>query len=370
MNQEKSEPASQTLKNGQARVALIASERTTTEYSAILNRLLVGLVDESVPVALVCPSRCDEDSIAPPGVEVIGHPAFDMPLLWRQNMKILVGQLEKFKPTILHCLCESKAALTRKLAKQLSIPYILTVNSFQKRFSSFAASSKKQLARIVVPAETIAANIAEVHPKLVDYTVRINAGTFASESCCCFKELSRLATMVVAGPSKSVDEFEKLLGAIRHLAIDGYEFMLLVISSNSDSAERGLRKRLSQLGLSQMVTIIPRVQPWRSVLGASDIFIQPQPCMFFNPLILEAMSVGISVASCKGGVDDMIIEDKTAVIFDPVDELSIYGNLQRLLGMRDLARQIAAEAQENLRKNYTVSGMVADLLALYHQGYL
>jgi len=32
------------------------------------------------------------------------------------------------------------------------------------------------------------------------------------------------------------------------------------------------------------------------------------------------MSIGAAVAACKGGVDDLIIGDKTALVFDPDDE--------------------------------------------------
>ena len=37
------------------RLALIASEHTICEYSKFLERLLIGLADESIPVALICP---------------------------------------------------------------------------------------------------------------------------------------------------------------------------------------------------------------------------------------------------------------------------------------------------------------------------
>jgi len=79
------------------------------------------------------------------------------------------------------------------------------------------------------------------------------------------------------------------------------------------------------------------------------------------------MSVGSAVAACQGGVDDLIIEGRTAVIFDPNDELSIVGVLQRLLDRRDFARKTAKAAQKYLRQNYTVSKMISATLQTYHQ---
>ncbi|GAI57350.1 unnamed protein product, partial [marine sediment metagenome] len=165
-------------------------------------------------------------------------------------------------------------------------------------------------------------------------------------------------------PLDNADDFENLFNAVRHLMIDGYEFMMIV--SGGGRAEGQLRKLLAALGLLQTVTIVPRLRPWRSVLATGDIFIQPQPSSTFNILLLEAMSVGSAVAACQGGVDDLIIEGQTAVIFDPNDELSIVGVLQRLLDRRDFARKIAKSAQEYLRQNHTVSKMISATLATYH----
>ena len=363
MGEEQKGSSSEAAAKKTTRPALIASEKTISDYSIFLHHLLVGLADESVPVNLVCPPGCDVDSIVSPAIEVVRHPAFRLPLMGYQNKKILVGQLEKFKPSVLHCLCESKARLTRQLARQLDLPYVLTVNSLWRRFGQLSISSRR-CAKIIVPARSIAANLAETHPKFSERIEQINIGTFAEETSGCFREPSRLASMVVAGPSRDVSEFEKLFSAVRQMAIEGYEFMLVVIGGGR--AERQLRKLLTALGLSQIVVSVPKLASWRSILAAGDIFIQPVVSNAFNPLLLEAMSVGSAVAGCKGGVDDLIIEGKTAVVFDPDDELSIKGNLQRLFDRRELARQLARGAQQYLRENHTVSKMISSILRTYH----
>jgi glycosyltransferase involved in cell wall biosynthesis len=328
----------------------------------LLEHLLVGLADESIPVALVCPPGCNVDSIVSGAVEVIRHPAFDLPLLWRQNKRILVEQLERFKPTVLHCLCESKMSLTRRLAGQLDLPYVLTVSSLQKWTARFSISLKR-CAKIIVPAKTIAANIAKVCPNSAQRIEQINIGTFVEEHSSCFPASGRLPSMLTAHPLDNVNDFENLFGAVRHLAIGGYEFMLVVIGSGR--AERDLRELLAALGLSQIVTIVPRLEPKRSVLAAGDIFIQPRPSAAFNPLLLEAMSVGTAIAACKGQVDELVIEGRTCVVFDPDDELSIMGSLRQLFDRPELARQLAKSAQQYLKENYSVSNMISSILRTY-----
>jgi len=261
-------------------------------------------------------------------------------------------------------LCESKALLTKQLAGRLDLPYVLMVNSLQKRWSHLSISSKN-CAKIIVPAKSIAANMASVHPRLAEMIEQINIGTFTAQGSGCFSKASRLATMVMTDPLDKADDFENIFSVIRRLMIDGYEFMTVIVGGGR--AERQLWKLLSALGLLQIVNIVPRLMPWRSVLAAADIFIQPQPNFAFDPVLLEAMSIGAAVAGCTGGVDDLIIEDRTAVVFDPNDEISIMRTLQRLLDRREFARKIAGAAQQYLKENHSVSKMIAATLKMYYE---
>ena len=90
--------------------------------------------------------------------------------------------------------------------------------------------------------------------------------------------------------------------------------------------------------------------------GCGNLICHSRECR--NPVCL-------TVAACKGGVDDLIIENKTAVVFNPTDEISIYNALRQLFGRRKMAQQIAAAAQQHLRENYTVSNMISSTLKVY-----
>ena len=354
------------------RPALIASEHTVSEYSTFLEHLLVGLADEAIPVTLICPPQCEIDSVVSGSSEIISYPAVNLPLMGRYNRRQLVEQLLKFKPTVLHCLCESKAGLTKQLSQQLDLPYLLMMDSLRRRgppagwrARARLSISWKHCARIIVPAKSIADDIARVYPRLAERIEQINIGTFVEEKTRCFSEPSHLTSVLAVYPLDDAADFENLFSAVRHLAVGGYEFALVVMGQGR--AERQLRKLLAALDLSQTVTIVPRLRPWRSVLAAGDIFIQPRPNAAFNPLLLEAMSVGLAVAASKGGVDDLIIEDRTATVFDPADELSIRGRLQQLLDRPDFARNLAKCAQSYLRANHSVSNMVSATVQAYHQ---
>jgi glycosyltransferase involved in cell wall biosynthesis len=170
---------------------------------------------------------------------------------------------------------------------------------------------------------------------------------------------------VIAQDLKSVAEFRSLLNAVRHLAIDGYEFMLAIIGTGP--ATDKIRLMIKKLGLSHVVTLIAQINPLRSVLSGADIFIQLDVDNFPNSQLLEAMSVGMAVASSKDNQSHLLVEDQTAALFDPHDELSIYSTLKKLLGTREFARELAANSQQHIREHHSVSMMADKLIGVYQK---
>jgi glycosyltransferase involved in cell wall biosynthesis len=367
MKEEQRNSTPETAEKKPIRPVLIVSEHTVFVYPMFLERLLIGLADESIPTALVYKAESDIASIVPPSVQVIKHPDIDLPFMRWRNNKLLLERLAEFKPTALHCLCPSKATLTKQLAQRLDVPYILTVNSLQKRWGQLSISPRR-CSQIIVPAGSIGTNLANLHPRFAERIRRVNIGTFVQEEKGCFRTPGCLACMVTTHPFDKVGDFETLLSAVKHLVIDGYELLIVLIGSGR--AERPLRKLLRALGLLWIVTIVPRLPRWRPVLAAGDIFIRPRPTDAFDPLLLEAMSVGAAVAGCKGGVDDLIVEGQTGVLFDPDDELSIYSCLQRLLDSREFAQRLATGAQKYLQENHSVSAMISSVVQTYRNAEL
>lgn len=344
------------------RPALVLSSRSITEHTTFVRHLLVGLADESIPAALICPPGHNIESVTPAPAAVFTHPPVALPLMGYFGIDRLAGQLEKFRPSVLHCLCESRAGLTRQLARLLDVPCVLTINSLVKRMHKLPISTHHS-AKIVVPCETIRASVAKSLPRFADRIAQINIGTFVETDTICFTNPSRLPSIVVAHPLRRVSDFSSFFEAIRSLRMDGREFMVAIMGTGS--AEHQIRKLLVSLDLSDVVTIVPVLDPWRSVVVAGDIFVQPQPLQTFSVFLLEAMAVGTAVAACRGGVDDLIIPNETAMVFEPDSEPSIRQALKQLLDEHDFARRLATTAQEHIRVHYSVSEMVSAILRTY-----
>jgi glycosyltransferase involved in cell wall biosynthesis len=335
---------------------------TVRKYSPCLRRLLVGLTDQAYSSAVVCPPGVNVDPVTCPSVQVIQHPVFKTFLLFRQNKHILLESLEKFGPTVLHCYCRSKMNLTKKIAQQMNLPYVITFNSLLPKYCKPSVSST-HCGALIASSNKIVENLTDLYSRFSDQVEHINVSTFVEDTCACFSDPTQLASLVLAQRLDNSLDFDPLLSAVRHLAIDGYEFVLAVIGKGP--AEREIHRRIRSLGLTQIVTVVPGMEPLRSVFSGADIFIHCQSGLECNSHLLEAMGVGMAVAACRDGVDDLLIEDQTAIFFDRQDELSIYNALKKLLGTREFAKQIALAGQTHLRKHHSVSRMTQALIQTY-----
>jgi hypothetical protein len=260
------------------------------------------------------------------------------------------------------------SALTRWLSGNLKIRYLININSIAAS-PAWAASwrlitlSSSRCANIIVPARTIAEHFTAAHPKFADRVRQINIGAFVESETACFAHPERLPGIVIAPPFESGAELDNLFQALYRMTIDGYQFLVALVGGGR--WERQVFRQLRSLGLLRVVTVVPRTLGLFSASSAADVFIVPRPSNSYNMLLLAAMGAGSIVAGCTGGVDDPIIEDKTALVFNPDDQLSIYNTLKRIFDSRETARKIAAEAQEYLRQNHHVSVMVGSTLNLY-----
>ena len=344
------------------RPVLIVSRRNIAEHAVCVQRLLVGLADESIATALVCPPDCDMGQMAPMPADIFTHPVVDLPLMEHLGVESLAVKLAKFKPTVLHCLCESRAALVRRLARRLEVPYVLAVNSLAKRFSRLSISPRR-CTNVVVPAETIRSSVVQTHPGLGERIRQINMGTFVDSGPACFSESARLSSIVVVHPLDRASDFAGLLKAVEGLVAAGHEFMMVIMGRGR--AEHRLRQRLVDYGLSDVVTIVPPLDACRSVLATGDIFVQPQPMTAFRVTLLEAMGLGAAVVACAGGVDDLIVPNQTALVFDPDHDGSIRQCLARLLEDHGYARRLAGTAQTYVAGRYSVGEMISATLEAY-----
>ena len=266
-----------TIAKTTCRPVLLVDRPGMRDYSTCLRHLFVGLAEMSYPSALICAPGADAGSVLCPSVELIRYPTFNMPLLYAQNRKILVDRLARFKPTVLHSFCPEKFNLTRHIARQLEVPFVLTFNTTpRKRF--YPIVTDHNCSSLIASSKIIAQDLTHKYRRFSGQIHQLNMGTFVEDTCACFSSPNRVPSMIVAQRINNPDHFFPLLNAVKHLIIDGYEFMLAIIGRGK--AERSVHQLVKALGIGPQVTMVPRINPLSVILAGADIFIQPATKIF------------------------------------------------------------------------------------------
>ncbi len=346
------------------RPVFLVDRGTYQSYASYLRRILVGLSGTAHASALVCPSCINAETVLCPAVEQIEHPALRLPVFRYQNRRILLERLSRFKPTILHAFYPGQIHLADWLSQQLEIPYVITFH----RYGSMWLHFKKTILRaskIIAPSETIADRLCNDWPKLRDRVERIHVGTFVEDVCRCFSRGDQVPSLMAIHPLDDVKLFEPLLGAIRHLVLDSFELMTVIMGKGRK--EKAIRRRIRALGLTSVVTVVPPMSPMRSILSGADIYLHLEDAGRFDAQLTEAMGVGLAIAGSPEKTSGLLSEGQTAAFWDGQDELSIYGCLKKLLGQRAETRQLAINSQRYLRQHNSVSRMVDKLMETYLQ---
>ena len=311
---------------------------------------------------MVVPPGHVEQLVSTLPVEVIEYPYMKTCFLTKYNKNRLVESVAEFRPSLVHCFSSSKIRITELISDRLDIPSVYSFFSKPAKKLGFSEISSRNCRRIFVSSSSLADEVGNIYPDIRDRISIFRFGTYVDRRVACFANEQRVPSLVVSHPINRLYEFEPMLNAVRHLGIDGHEFVLAVIGTGRE--ESHLRRLVHSLGLSHNVSVVGEMKPVRKFLSGADIFIQPIFSSDFNADIYEAMGAGLAIA-CPRVQDELIKEDENAVFFESGDEYSIYQTLKRLLDRHDLARRIAYSAQSCIAASCSVSRMISDTINSY-----
>jgi len=346
------------------RPALLIDRQTYRNYAVYLRRILVGLAGTAHASAVVCPGDIDVSAVICPTVEQIEYPALRLGIFRSANRRVLLERLLRFKPTVIHAFYPGQTELADFLSVALQTPFVVTVHGQPTGWRlSRQHQNMQNAAKIIAPSESMAGRIAAAWPSLRDRIELVAIGSYVEDECACFSKKSGPASLIAVEPLDDIRLFEPLLGAVRHLILDGCELMLVLMGTGK--AERAIRRQIRLMGLANAVTIVPPMRPLRTVLSGADVFLHLKDRGLFNVQLLEAMGVGLAVAGAADPTTGLLTEGQTAMLWDAADELSIYGCLKRLLGQPDAARRLAMNGQTLLQRQCGVSCMIDRTLEVY-----
>ncbi|WP_203623689.1 glycosyltransferase family 4 protein [Lacticaseibacillus sp. 866-1] len=167
------------------------------------------------------------------------------------------------------------------------------------------------------------------------------------------------------GQSDFLDAVLPVLGS----TANAYAMIVGSAFEGEEWRERELDARISNLpiGIKERVSRQPFQSDVSKIYAQLDVFvlpsISPDP---FPTVVLEAMANGLPVVAYKhGGVQEMVVENKTGILVEPHNTIELAAAVQRLVDDRELRIKMGESAEQRQKQYFELSAFVREVEAVY-----
>lgn len=378
-------------------VALLVGPDAIDVYGAGLRHLCVGLFDEGLQVSLLADAELalSEQALGP--VRIYPIPRRSV-LARAEALRRVAEKLDDDECHLLHALTEATLGWLPILSRELEVNSLATVThvadlprdtagwtepaaagstgglSLVERdtglggWPGFTYHWRAQRARRAMPLVSrwlaLTPRVARSHRRILGGEPQtVELGIFAAESSAAFSADTREVGILTVCPFEKRCGVDRLLDALGQMSDGKATFQAFLSGTGSD--EHALRGQCAKLGLTSRVTFAPLLMDWRPFIGSLDVYVQPAPLRQIRSDLLEAMASGMVCISCRDSAEDWVQEGVTGLLVPPNDTAALGAALQRLLGDRPFARQLAENARCWVRERCGPTRMISALAEQY-----
>ncbi len=334
----------------------------------ITRRLVVGLADAAMRVSLICDHDCPAN-IALPGLQGTHNlPKQGYHGIFRRQHRLddLVEFAKRTPPTCIHAATLSSLPMALQMRELFHVPLLVTVDTVEAASLDLLAGVLAEDCRAVTMSTKIQeALLARLggDANRAAFVEIIRPGVHVQERQRAAFEPGSPISLLVLEPATRSAGMEVVLKALAQLLQGGINVMLFFIGSGPD--ETHLRRTARELQVAEHITFTGRFIRWPQTLGAADIVLLPRPQQEMNIYPLEAMASGTLTVAAAGHCYDTIIDGKTGLEFEAGRDANLAEKLIETLRDPQHARTLGYAAQEKIRREHSVSRMIAAYTAMY-----
>jgi glycosyltransferase involved in cell wall biosynthesis len=349
----------------QLKLALLAGDLGYRGHSVYTLGLAREMLRMGHAVELMCAGGAMLDEFRALGLPVKVFPSLRGTSIDLLLTRRICAHLRGVGVHILHVQSADEAAVGARVAASLSMPYILTVQTFVSAPGPLAIS-RKWISRVIAVSEPVrehlvnqvkvSKGLVEVIPSGVDSERLRDAPPFS--------DAGRLPVIGAIGPLEPGRGHEYFLQAVKLLVADGVEAQFLMLGEGSESEH--LRGLAENLGISEHVVFLPNVANYYTALAEVDICVVPWLKMGLGVMLMEAMAMGKAVVvSAVDAAYGVIKDEVTGLLVPPGDAAAIKSRVQALLAKPEHAREMGVAARRLVAENFTTRRMAADTNEIY-----
>ncbi len=334
-------------------VAMIMSSNRLSQEHAMLNRIVVGLLDNGTQIIRVVPET-EEQPFYEQAVSLAHKIEVPMPisrLLRNERTKSVIEQLKKANSDAIVAFGKEALQLANDVHKELPIPILSEVLSMKE---AQRVRKNHPVWRWLAPTPTIEETIAQrVGQERVAYvpmgvTQRNRDGDGAEASV-----PGQCAIVLDAGGDRK--QTNAVLKALR--TFPNMHIFLELLGAN----DHKVWKQIRQLAMQDRVTCLRDVGQLRQLIPNADVLVLPAANMPLRSVLLEAMAQGVPIACVDIPGFDMLIDEETALFANGAWE-NIFA---LLLDDPTIASRLAKNSSEVISQKHSSSVQIAAFEAAF-----
>jgi len=155
-----------------------------------------------------------------------------------------------------------------------------------------------------------------------------------------------------------------LLRATREIIARRRDVAVIIIGHGE--MKQQLLRLLGELGLHGFVHFTGFIPQAQQLLAGFDVFTLSSRTEGLGTIVLDAGLAGVPVvATAAGGLPETVLHERTGLLAPVGDAGALAAALLRVLDEPALARRLAGAAQQRVRTEFTVAGMVRRYIEIY-----
>lgn len=300
-------------------------------------------------------------------LNIIAVPAFKFPVWGRLVLQGLKSELEVDPPQLIHIQNRAVLPAGVVLARQLEVPFILTVHDYLQPRDRFRFDQQWGR-RIIAVSDSVKSelqsrvNIPDPLVQVIHSGIDVSHGMPEREVL----QPGRIPVIGMAGPLEESKGAMYFLDAARLVLDRGHRVEFLIAGGGPE--EFRLRRQVSDLGIGEHVTFASNLYDFSTPIAAMDIFCLPALQQGLGTVMFQAMAFGRPViATAAGGVHSVVCDGENALVVPPRDSRSLADRMQQLLTDPDRARELGAAGERMIREQYSADAMLGATTTLYRE---
>lgn len=176
--------------------------------------------------------------------------------------------------------------------------------------------------------------------------------------------------VIAAGRFAPVKAFDELICIWKEVVLEFPDWSLNIYGDDYLNTKFRLEKLISELGLSQSVTLLPSRENFTEILKESSIYALTSVTECFPMVLLESLSVGLPTVAydCPTGPRNILISGEDGILVSNLNKSLFAESLKQLMGDEGLRKRMGAQAKSNAHRfsTETVMKRWRQLLNLTH----